>query len=124
MNIVDSCGWLEYFADGAGADFFAPAIEDTSESVVPVICLFEVFKCVLRQRGEDAAINCVAIMRQNKVVDIDEATALLAARLSHDLRLPMADSMILAIAQSNQAVVWTQDAHFASMPGVRYRIKT
>lgn len=26
MNVVDSSGWLEYFAGGPGADFFAAAI--------------------------------------------------------------------------------------------------
>ena len=35
MNVVDSSGWLEYFADRLNADFFAPAIENIPELVVP-----------------------------------------------------------------------------------------
>jgi hypothetical protein len=47
MNVVDSFGWLEYFAEEPNAEFFAPAIEATAELVVPVISLFEVFKHVI-----------------------------------------------------------------------------
>ncbi len=47
MNIVDSCGWLEYFADGLDADFFAPAIENAEELIVPTISVYKVFKRVL-----------------------------------------------------------------------------
>ena len=121
MNLVDSCGWLEYFADASGADFFAPAIEKTAELIVPTICLYEVFKRVMEQRGEDAAIEAVALMRQGQVVEIDEPIALDAARLSHTLKMPMADSMILATAHAHQATIWTQDAHFAQIKGVRFR---
>ena len=64
MNLVDSCGWLEYFADGPNADFFAPAIENVTELVVPSLCLFEVFKRVLQQRGEGNALQAVAVMKQ------------------------------------------------------------
>ena len=44
MNVVDSSGWLEYFANGSNADFFAPAITDEPHLIVPTICMFEVFK--------------------------------------------------------------------------------
>jgi toxin FitB len=121
MNLVDSCGWLEYFADASGAVFFAPAIEKTAELIVPTICLYEVFKRVLEQRGEDSAIEAVALMRQGQVAEINEAIALNAARLSHTLKMPMADSMILATAQDHQATIWTQDSHFAQIKGVRFR---
>jgi len=56
MNVVDSCGWLEYLADGQNADFFAPIIENTVLLIVPTISLFEVFKRVLQQRGENEAL--------------------------------------------------------------------
>ena len=121
MNLVDSCGWLEYFADGAGADFYAPALEDIERLLVPTICLYEVFKRVLQQRGEDLAIEAVAAMQGGKVVDLDDSVALTAARLGHDSKLPMADAVILATAHIHEATIWTQDSHFAGVEGVRYR---
>jgi hypothetical protein len=62
MNVVDSSGRREYFADGPNADFFAPALENTSELVVPSLSVYEVFKRVLQQRGEDDALQAVGVM--------------------------------------------------------------
>jgi toxin FitB len=120
MNIVDSSGWLEYFADGANADFFAPAIENTAELVVPSICIYEVFKRICQQRSEDKALQAVAVMAQGRLVDLDVPLALNAARISIELSLPMADTVILAAARENSAIIWTQDADFARIEGVRY----
>lgn len=120
MNVVDSCGWLEYFADGPNADFFAPAIEDTPSLVVPTLCLYEVFKRVLLQRSEGDALQAIAAMRQGTLIDLDADLALSAARISAQTRLPMADSMILACARATDATLWTQDADFEGVAGVRY----
>ena len=123
MNVVDSSGWLEYFANGPNADFFAPAIEDTNNLIVPSISVFEVFKRVLQQRGESDALQAVALMQQGRVIDLDVSIALEAARLSIDYNLPLADSVIYATAQSNRAILWTQDADFDGLPGVQYKAK-
>src|SRR5574337_563903 len=101
MNVVDSSAWLEYFANGSNASFFARAIARTEELLVPSLVLYEVFKRVLQQR--------------------DEGPALQAARISLERKLPMADSVILATAQAYGATVWTQDADFKGLPGVQYR---
>ena len=124
MNVVDSSGWLEYFADSSNADFFAPAIEDTDALIVPVITIYEVFKRILQQRSEDEALLAVATMSQGIVIDVDASLAMVAARLSHDHKLPLADSLILATARANEAVLWTQDEHFAGIDGVQYRSKS
>jgi predicted nucleic acid-binding protein len=120
MNIVDSSGWLEYFAEDSNADFFAPAIEDTRNLLVPVICIYEVFKKILLQSGINEAQVHVSDMKQGQVIEIDESLALSAAKLSADLKLPMADSLILAAARANNAILWTQDEHFKDLEGVRY----
>jgi toxin FitB len=124
MNVVDSSGWLEYFADAPNADFFAPAIDNTPELLVPSVCIYEVFKRVHQQRGEDAALHAVAIMLQGLAVDLDSTIALNAAKTSIELRLPMADSIILTTAQTHGATLWTQDADFKDVAGVRYVEKT
>jgi toxin FitB len=117
MNVVDSSGWLEFFADGLNADFFAPAIENVPDLVVPSLSLYEVFKRVLQQRGEDEALQAVAVMAQGRVVDLTMTLAIHAAKLSVDLRLPMADSIILATAHAYHAILWAQDADFRGLEG-------
>lgn len=124
MNVVDSSGWLEYFADAPNAKFFAKPILDTERLVVPTISLLEVFKRVFQQRGENAALRVVAHMRQGRVVPLDSETALLAAKLGIGHKLPLADSVILATARLHGATVWTQDSDFQGIEGVRYVAKT
>jgi toxin FitB len=120
MNIVDSSAWLEYFADGPNAEHFANAIEDTTALVVPAITLLEVFKRISQQRDEATALKYAAVMQQGRVVDLDAALALRAAALGLRHKLPLADSIIYATAQSVRGVVWTQDADFEGLDGVRY----
>lgn len=120
MNVVDSSGWLEYFADTPNADAFTAPILETENLIVPSISLLEVFKRVLRQRGPDAALQTVALMKQGQVVPLDETLALQAAKLGLEHKLPLADSVILATAQAFDATLWTQDADFDGIDGVRF----
>lgn len=120
MNVVDSSGWLEFFADGPNAAFFAASIIDTDRLVVPTIGLLEVFKRVLSQRGENAALQVIAQMRQGRVVDLDADLAMRAASLGLLHKLPLADSVMLATARVYGATLWTQDADFDGIDGVRY----
>lgn len=120
MNLVDSSGWLEYFVDGPNAKRFLPPLRDTASLVVPVVCIYEVFKVVLRERGETEAFQAAAAMQKATVVDLTPRLALSAAKLSLQHDLPMADSMILAAAQLHNATIWTQDADFKGIPEVTY----
>ncbi len=120
MNVVDSSGWLEYFAEGPNADFFAVPIEDTPHLVVPTISIYEVFKRILQQRGERVALQAVSAMMQGTVVELDARLAMNAARLSLELGIPMADSIILATARAYKAILWTEDADFKDLEDVRY----
>ena len=123
MNVVDSSGWLEYFADGSNAAFFAPAIEATRELLVPTLSLYEVFKRVLQQRDEGQALQAVALMQQGQIVDLTAAIALSAAKASIERRLPMADSIMLVTARLHGATFWTQDADFKNVEEVKYVAK-
>ena len=124
MNVVVSSAWLSYFAGDNNAKHFAKPIENLQKLLVPGITLTEVFKCVLRQASEDLALDCVAHMEQGNVIPLDSALAIEAAHLGVLHKLPLADSIIYATAQRNQAVVWTQDSDFASLQDVRYFSKT
>jgi len=120
MNLVDSSGWLEYLADAPNAEFFASAVEDTERLVVSTINIYEVFKRVIRRQGMDAALQAVALMEQAQVADVTVSIAMSAAILSSELRLPMADSLILATARAFDATVWTQDSDFDGLPNVKF----
>jgi len=120
VNVVDSSAWLEYFADGPNADVFAEAIESSEDLVVPAITVFEVFKRVAQQRGERAALGYVGVLLLSPVVDVTAELSVEAARLGLRLGLPMAESLILATARAHGATLWTQDADFDGVDGVRF----
>ena len=122
MNVIDSSAWLEYFADGPNADEFAAPIQDAASLVVPSITLFEVFKRIRTQRDSEIALRAVSQMRRGTVVDLDADLAIAAADLSAELRMALADSVILATAQAHDATVWTQDADFDGLDNVEYRV--
>jgi predicted nucleic acid-binding protein len=123
MNVVDSSAWLEYFADGPNASIFAKPIEATRSLLVPSLALYEVFKRVSRQRDEDEALRAIAVMEQGKVLDLDRATALEAARVSIQYAIAMAGSIMFATAQRHRAMLWTQDSDFDGLPGTKYFAK-
>jgi len=120
MNVVDSSGWVEYFANGTNAKFFTPPVQDLDNLLVPSICLYEVFKRLALDLGEENALQAVGIMSYGKALELDRKIALDAARISLELKLAMADSIILASALEYDATLWTQDAHFKGMDGVKY----
>jgi len=123
MNVIDSSAWLSYFSGDANSAVFSKPIEKTDKLLVPSITLTEVFKCILRQRGEDLALDAIAHMEQGKVIPLDSSLAIDAAQYGVDLKLPLADSIIYATAQKYGAVVWTQDIDFKALSGVKYYSK-
>lgn len=123
MNVIDSSAWLEYFAGGPNASFFAAAIEDQKRLVIPSICIYEVFKTIHRQVGKKEALEKTAAMRQGKIIDLTPALAIHAASLSLKHRLAMSDSIVLATTRGCQGVLWTQDSDFEELPSVKFRAK-
>src|SRR6266508_4861664 len=123
MNIVDSSGWIEYIADDANANFFEPPIIDSENLLVTTICLYEVFKRVLQEFGEERALDAMGIMSLGTITDLDRQIAIHAAQISNELKLSMADSIILATARAYDATLWTQDEHFKGIEGIKYKEK-
>ena len=120
MNIIDSSGWLEYFSDGPNAIHYLPPLNDTSSLIVPVITIYEVFKVVLRESGENEALQAVAAMQKGTIIDLNANLAMNASKLSLQHNLPMADSVILATARAYDCIIWTQDSDFQHIEGVNY----
>ena len=124
MNLVDSSGWLEYFSGGPNSEQFEPPLQDPSSLIVPVITIYEVFKVVLRESGENEALQAVAAMHKGTIIDLTTRIAMNASKLSLQYGLPMADSIILSMAQSYECLIWTQDSDFENLPGVKFFPKT
>ena len=121
MNVVDSSGWLEYFSDTNRARFFQKPIEDIGSLIVPAISIYEVFKKILSFANEDTALTAVAHMQMGQVVDLDTEISINAAKISHEFKIPMADSIILATSIQFDAILWTQDEDFRNYKGkVKY----
>ena len=123
MNVVDSSGWLEFFADGTNVNVFRVPIRNTSELIVPAISIYEVYKRLLQQTDKDNALRAASLMKMGKVVELNASLAIDAAEISYDLKIPMADSIILATARQYNATLWTQDSDFQGIEGVRYIVK-
>ena len=117
--VVDSSGWIELFTNGPLADQFMAVLDAEAALVVPAISILEVFKWVLREHSEAQAIQAAAVMQRGLVVDLDSRLAIASAQLSHALRLPMADSIILATARSHQARLYTMDSDFQGLNDVQ-----
>lgn len=120
MNVVDSSGWLEYFARGSNVSFFAPVVKATDTLVVPTVCMVEVFKRLLAQRGEESALQAIGIMSLGIIADLTREIAVNAASISFEFKIAMADCIILATTRANDATLWTQDADFEGIGGVQY----
>lgn len=119
-HVVDSSGWIEYFVGGKNANIFSEPIHDTENLLVPAICLYEVFKRVLSEFGEDQALDIIGQMSLGKIIELDRNIAVHAAKISLELKLAMADSIIFATARANNATLWTQDEHFKDLEDVKF----
>jgi predicted nucleic acid-binding protein len=120
MNVVDSSGWLEYFAGGRNAARFAVPLKDVDALLVPTVSIYEVFKVLLREAGADAALQASSAMQRGRLVDLTPQRAMAAASLSIQHALPMADSIILAAVREHEATLWTQDEDFKGLDNVKF----
>lgn len=120
MNVVDSSGWLEYFAGGLNAKKFSAPIKETEMLVVPTICIYEISKVILRESDENHLLQALAAIQKGQVIELSSAISTTAAKISLQYKLPMADSIIYATAKNYNATLWTQDVDFKGLPGVNY----
>jgi predicted nucleic acid-binding protein len=120
MNIVDSSGWLEYFSGGPNAEHFLLPLKEPSSLIVPTITIYEVIKVVLRETGENEALQSIAAMQKGSVVDLTAGIAMNASKLSLKHNLPIADRIILVTAIAFDCIIWTQDSDFENLKRVKF----
>jgi len=119
-DILDSSAWCECLEEGPNTPHFRPILRKLPELIVPTVVITEVRKVVLLKRGPAKADEVTLSMRSGIVAEIDEEIAVAAADLFIEHKLPLADSLIYAIALARNATLWTQDADFEGLPKVRY----
>ena len=120
MIIVDSCGWLEWFTSGKLADKYEKYLADQENMLTPAIVLYEVYKILKREVGEEKALLAAGYMKNSPVIPLDELIALAAADIALRNSLAMADAIIVATAQANNCKIITSDADLKDQPGVVY----
>jgi len=118
MTVVDSCGWIEYLADSSLAPKYEKYLQKPEEMITPSLVMYEVYKKVKKEKGEELALSVVAQMEKTKVVTLDEEIALLAADLSIGHLLPLADAVVYGTAMREKAKVVTSDSHFKDLDDV------
>ncbi len=123
MNIVDSCGWLEYFFNQSNSDFFAPSLLDTAQLLVPSITIYEVSKRMLTLRAGPPVEEAVALMTKSKVVDLTPMQLLEASASAIRYKLAMADAIIWQTAEIHGATLYTQDLDLKGLPHVKFKLK-
>ena len=120
MRIIDSSLWFEYFSGTLNNDRVSGLIKDHANQIVPTICLYEVYRKLLTDKDEAAALSSVAFMKKGEVIDLSLEIAFLGAKLGRKFKLPLGDSVIYATAIVHEADVYTKDKHFLNLPNVQY----
>ncbi|MEB4589462.1 type II toxin-antitoxin system VapC family toxin [Candidatus Thiothrix sp. Deng01] len=118
--VVDTCGWIEWLADGVLADQFEPWLGDLAAVYMPTAIQFELYKWVKRESGETHALEVAALTEQGIVTPLSTPISLLAADLALQYGLSFADAIIYATAQYRHVTLVTADDHFAELPDVVY----
>jgi predicted nucleic acid-binding protein len=118
--LLDSSGWIEFFTGGPLAEKYAPYLTSRHQLITPTIVLYEVYKKIKRERGEETALLFAGRLSATQVVQLTESIALLAADVSLKHGLAMADAIVYATARDQEAEVVTGDADLKDLPGVVY----
>ncbi len=121
--VLDSCGWLAYFADEPHADRFAPYIEGAEPLIVPAIVEFEVHRWALRELGDERALAFAAAMSRHDSVGVDAGLARRAAELAHAHRLAACDALVYAVAEAVGGLLVTSDPDLQGLPLVEFHPK-
>jgi len=124
MIIVDSCGWLEWFSDGVLAPKYQKYLENKNELLVPTIVLYEVYKILKREVGEEKALLAFGHMKISEVIHFDENLALRAADISLLHNLAMADAIVYTASLENNCRHITSNGDLKSLPQVTFISKT
>ena len=118
--VLDSSGWIEFFTGGPLAERYAAYLTPRYQIITPTVVLYEVYKKIKRERGEETALLFAGRLNTTQVIQLTESIAYLAADVSLRHGLAMADAIVYATAKDQDAEVVTGDADLKDLPGVVY----
>ncbi len=120
MIVIDTSGWLEYFTGGPNSNIFSTAIKNNPKIIIPTIILYDLWKKISREKGEDKVIEVVAQLKRFDIISLDESLSISVAKISNEFKIPMADSIIYGTAKKYNATLWAQDPDFKDFENVKY----
>ena len=124
MNVVDSCGWLEFMGDGSNAPFFEPALLNEKELLIPGVVIFEVCKRLAVLGHPAAADAFLSVAERCQIVHLSSSDLASAAKAEISQKLALADAIIWQTAQTHKARLYTQDIDLKGLPGVVFKAKS
>ncbi len=122
MIALDSFGWIERFTDGPKATKYNKIIDRISpdEIITSVVVMYEVYRKVKKLKGEQVALENIAVLTQTNLVPVDQTLALEAADFNLEYNLHFSDALVYATARRFDADLYTSDEHFKEIPFVNY----
>lgn len=112
MYLIDSSVWIEFLSDGPLASHLAEYFDNTAHIIVPALIVFEVSRYFLKTMDEDEFFPYLAQMQRQTIIPLSVDLAYRASVLSVQKKLGMADAIILATAQLEEAKLVTLDNDF------------
>ncbi len=122
--LVDSWAWIEYFKGSAAGEKVKELIENLQDKViVSTVNIAEVYNSFLRDYSPPnneryAEASCDAIKQRSYVYEVDEEIAVDSAKIKHEKKWGLGDSIIYATAKRESAKVLTGDPHFMGQKDV------
>jgi predicted nucleic acid-binding protein len=116
--VVDSSVWIETIFRGKLARACEQAMS-RGPVLVPSLVLYEVYKKLKLKTDESLALEVIGAMCSHPVLELSRPVSLLAADLSLEYKLGMADSIVLAHARDQGVDLFTLDNDFIDIPGTR-----
>lgn len=122
MIALDSFGWIERFTNGPKAGKYNKVIDQAhpDEIITSVVVLYEVYRKIRKLKGEQVALQDIAVLTQTRIVPLDQTIALEAADFNLEYGLHFSDALVYATARHFNAELCTSDEHFKAIPFVNY----
>jgi toxin FitB len=119
---VDSYGWIERLTNGPKASRYNTVIDNArpEEIISPVVIVYEVYKKVKQSKGEQNALEAVAILSQTEIVNVDQTLSLEAADFSIEYGLHFSDALVYATARRFSAELYTSDKDLQGLKSVTF----
>jgi len=117
--LVDSWAWIEYFKGSNLGIKAKNVIESGEQLLISTINISEIYHFLLNNKM-DAEKLIKFVLDSSFVIQLDTQIAIKAANIKFTKKLGMADAIVLATAEENNAMILTGDDDFKNIKNVIY----